>query len=57
MQSQVKNKTSLPNYVHVMRVKYKSVKRKIYTKKRKEKLQAEIYLRKTSHPVAFHIAL
>ena len=57
MQSQVKNKTSLPYYVHVMRVKYKNVKRKIYTNKRMEKLQADIYLRKTSNQVAFHIAL
>ena len=43
-QSQTKNKTSLPYYVHVMRDKIQN--RKIYTNKRKEKLQADIYLRK-----------
>ena len=34
---------------------YKGVKRKIYTKKRKEKLQAGIYLRKVSRQLAFKL--
>ena len=34
-------------------IKNKSVKCKIYTKKRKEKMQADIYLRKMSHQVTF----